>query len=218
MKKLTIFLTIIFTFMCSLSYAAAPLYQQYYRWINDDGSANAGTFAAAENTTLEIYPSVKKRLRIKFGTPFSYGNDTYTIQYSMDGGAYANLLLSVPIPPTVWYLASADSTYYTNGTATTERLSVGLYGSWVAGYAQDGASAIPTGSLNMDNKRSELEYCIIFSTDAIGHSFNFRLINSGSDPWIYSVTPNCTVVKQQSLVISGDELVISGENLVVKVQ
>lgn len=178
------------------------LTQRAYRWYAD-GTESGATALRPENhdTHLQCASDAVAVLRICLtesgsGSGNGAATDDYQLQYSKNGGAFANVTAA---SSDVRGFASAN---LTDAEATTQRLSAGG-GSFVAGkVSEDGL----VDNLQITaNNHTELVYALEFvaADVAEGDLFTFRvLLNGATTNMTYSVTPTlrCTDVAQSAPV------------------
>jgi hypothetical protein len=173
---------------------AAPVTQTHFRIYQDDAGVGLESAYAAEDTNVAAIqstialPPVITILRIQsLTTPVQTGS-TCTLQYSIDGGAYAQ------VPTTIGadFISMADSPYFTNGASVDSILTAPGGGTdWTAGSAQDTSSQI-TGINLSTNWWQENLWSIYFSASAVGHVYTFhQLYSVGSQTW--TSVPSITV-------------------------
>lgn len=146
MKKISFLLLIVFLPLVELFALANPnIFQTKYRWRNDNGSETAATWKAAENTQITINDFSTLRMRIEMrNSGAASGNVSQNLEYSIDNGTN---WISMDNPATNPFTYES-STNVANGAATTDQMSAGTGGTFVAGLviaAPGTAAALASG-------------------------------------------------------------------------
>jgi hypothetical protein len=149
----------------------ASLDQEAFRFVDDDGDENNGTFSAALNTDITGDRDTVYRCRIQVSevNGVAADADTFKPQKSINGGAWTDLL---DTDTDVRSVLSGDAGYVDND-ATTERLAGA--GTFVAGEAIEGTAPV-TGSITVGaNQDTEIEFAFD-CTGLLGSDYvDFRL-------------------------------------------
>lgn len=168
------------------SAAGSPSYhQRHFRIYKDDAGLNAATPYADEDTNYNVTAGVNFRLRIETtneGT--ATGSTVRLLQFREDGGALTNVTTDSN------NVRIVNSTNFTDGDATTTRLTAYGGKTFVAGQGKDAGN--PTSSVSLSTSQyTEDEWSLKFETAAIGHTYQF-----GHDDIIFTwdVTPVITPV------------------------
>jgi len=190
MKKLLLFCLL----LVSVVQLHASLRQTKYRWRNDDGNQATATWMAAENTPVTIpitTPSI--RLRMEFDNDNTLATSSplaENLQYSDDGGATWTTINGAASNA----FAYTTSTFVTNGTATTNQMAPGTFGSFIPGRIVTAPSATPI-NLN-DAEKTEMEWVIKPTANAVpGQTYVFQTIDQEDFPLELAeltISPQCS--------------------------
>lgn len=170
-------------------YSIPDLQQTHYRWRNDDGNETSATWAANEDEKyLSMATGTIKRLRMEVSNE-GLGNSSafnYRLEVSdpnpstCASASYARVTSSSD-----WQIA--DTTYYTNGTASTN-VSGGLTDeniSFKAGQLLDTNDQVSAGISLSTAEFTEIEFALqAMSSATTGPSYCFRLTNAGNTDYI----------------------------------
>lgn len=172
-----------------------------FRFYNDDGSESAATAIAAQNANV-TFPdgSGNKNYHLRLGvqeTGAQNGsNNPWKLQYSKNGGAYADVNLASS------NVKGFDSANLTDGGTTTQRLT-GLTGTFVPGLiCEDGTTG--NTAITASNNKEFLFAIQVVDTDLTGgDTLDFRILYgaavlSGG----YAQTPR--IVASLPLTVAGD--------------
>lgn len=170
--------------------------QAAYRFYAE-GTESGSTAAAAENTAASVNVfsgNADLHLRVRLdetgsGAISGATTDDYQLQYSKNGGAFAN------VNGASSNVIGFDSGNLTDGNATTQRLTAGG-GSFVAGeISEDGL--VDDRQLTANNHTEHLYTVRFVSADlADGDAITFRvLLNGATTNVTYSQTPTVNVAK-----------------------
>ncbi len=161
--------------------------QKHHRFFQDDGSINAATAAAAEDGNITSDRLATSRLRIGVyggGGSGASTNLTRLLQWRPSGGNWISVQAD-----TSSQIILFDSTQFTNGVATTERLSAdGL--TFLAGQGKDLVGATSQVVLGTTNKVED-EWSLQLGANAVANeTYQFReVFGDGSLLQSYDVTP-----------------------------
>ena len=108
------------------------------------------------------------------------GNIVRRLEFKEDSGSWTQITTGTN------NVRLSDSTNFSDGTATTSRLTA--VGTFTAGQGKDTGS--DTSSISLTNAfYTEDEYSLILQSAAAGHSYQFRITNAGTALDTYTVTP-----------------------------
>jgi len=181
-------------------------YQQAYRFVADDGAANAGTLqGSGNNDPISQGTGTENRNRVRIVVEETTGNKTET-QYwelwaSYDGGAYFHVTTSSSYIRSVGSLN--DGWTCTDEDATTARL--GYSGSFSTGRWDDDGS-VETG-VSHNGSYTEVEYCyyLVDADVSNGIKIYLQLRKSGGGGLNgYNQTAEITVVKEELTQVYDD--------------
>ncbi len=162
-----------------------PTYnQEHFRFYSDNtvpAGLNTANPLAAQDTNYNVGVSTTFRLRIETAnTGTGAGSITRRLEFKEDSGSWTQITTNSN------NVRLSDSSNFTDGAATTTRLTA--VGTFQAGQGKDTSS--DTSSLSLTNGNyTEDEYSLILQSTASGHSYSFRITNSGTALDTYSVTP-----------------------------
>jgi hypothetical protein len=211
MKK--ILLPLIFLLISSANlYAIFPtpsITQTKYRWRNDNGSETTATWKAAENTAITLADTVsilRARIELRNSSGAAYDIDE-SLEYSSNGGTTWTTITNAPTNAFI-YQSSAN---VADGDATTNQISSGTAGTFVAGRI---ISAVPSATpmVILDAEKTEFEWVIKPTGNLLPMtSYTFRSAGQGSTPLVYA-TINTTCVNV--LVLSKTDSARCGPGIV----
>jgi hypothetical protein len=148
-----------------------------WRVRNDDGSEDAATWKAAQNVN-PTWVRVDEPFRLRFRAGDIGGaSGTFTaptLEYQVDGGGWNAADGTAVAGP-------AASAHFTDGAATTEQLTGGDAGSFVAGTMDEVDGVAANVSLGADGN-TEVEFCLsLISGDLLqGQTIEFRVTTAGT--------------------------------------
>jgi PKD repeat protein len=211
MKK--ILLPLFFLFVSSVNlYAIFPtpaINQTKYRWRNDNGSETTATWKAAENTAITLADTVsilRARIELQDNSGASYDIDE-SLEYSSNGGTTWTTITNAPTNAFI-YQSSAN---VTDGGATTNQISTGTAGTFVAGRI---ISAVPSATpmVISSGEKTEFEWVIKPTGNLLPMTtYTFRSAGQGSTPLNYpTITTTCVNVS----VVSKTDSSICGPGIV----
>ncbi|MFA6057120.1 MAG: PKD domain-containing protein [Taibaiella sp.] len=211
MKK--ILLPLFFLLISSLNlYAIFPtpaINQTKYRWRNDDGSETTATWRAAENTAITIADTasiLRARIELQNNSGAVYDIDE-SLEYSSNGGTTWTVITNAPTNAFI-YQSSAN---VADGDATTNQISTGTAGTFVAGRI---ISAIPsaTSMVISSGEKTEFEWVIKPTANLLPMTtYTFRSSGQGSTPLNYpTITTTCVNVS----ILSKTDSSICGPGIV----
>jgi hypothetical protein len=185
MKKSLLLLLLVSFVITEVS--AIPNKMQY-RWRNDDGDEASATWSNAVNTPIEVISTIPSlRLRLEFendnNTPVDLSS---TLVYSADGG---NTWVAVTNDTTHAFTLS-NSSYVTNGSATTNQLGNTSTSVFMPGYIISGTMA----DVSVTNARIEHEWVIrptVASLEGITYLFKYQNVSSSLQLARLSVLKQC---------------------------
>jgi hypothetical protein len=156
--------------------SAQYLYQEHYRWRNDDGNETAATWKAAQNTAITVVRGDNLRLRfaeVNKYTGVSGFSAAPRLEYSTSTNGPWTAVSIVSDGLSAFEMTA--STYYANQEATTALLTNGT-GTFVAGKcveSPDNTGANITINLS---QYSNFEYCFKATAKAFGNTaYYFRM-------------------------------------------
>ncbi|MCX7778664.1 MAG: hypothetical protein N2259_00205 [Patescibacteria group bacterium] len=197
----------------------APNYEQiHYRWRNDDGSETNATWAADEDTPIYNLPiNTIKRLRFEISNEgwTRGGGLSFRLEYAQTSDCPSGSYLAVPVVATTEHWEMADSTYLTDGSATTN-ITNGLTDEnafFVAGQVKDTSNQTSAITVTSENF-TEIEFSLRPTTNAQNAQYCFRLTNAGSTSnFTYTKYPTVTVFTNQPPSVSNVQL--NGQNDII---
>lgn len=211
MKK--ILLPLFFLLISSLNlYAIFPtpaINQTKYRWRNDNGSETTATWRAAENTAITLADTVsilRARIELQNNSGAVYDIDE-SLEYSSNGGTTWTVITNAPTNAFI-YQSSAN---VADGDATTNQISTGTAGTFVAGRI---ISAIPSATpmVISSGEKTEFEWVIKPTGNLLPMTtYTFRSSGQGSTPLNYpTITTTCVNVS----ILSKTDSSICGPGIV----
>ena len=151
--------------------AQTTLTQSAYRFINDDGSESAASFAAALNTGIALAAAVTKRIRIQVTAAGGTGKSLHPqFQYNHDSAGWND------ITTTSSKVKAVDSTHITNGEATTERLAGS--GTFLAGEVTEDGLGSSVEHITGNDSENELVFQLVAADLLSGGSIQIRILNT----------------------------------------
>ena len=166
----------------------------------DDGALNSAT--TYTSNTIKTNSTFRLRFEVaNLGT--SGGNITRRLEFQENGGAWTQLTTNSN------NVRLIDSTYFTDGAATTSKLPP--HGTFIAGQGKDTGSDTSPLSLNA-NYYTEDEYALSFQDAASGNSYAFRITDAGTA--LTAAYGNTTIAAMTGQYIggTGDGWSASGTN------
>jgi hypothetical protein len=148
-----------------------------WRVRNDDGTQVDATWKAAQNTNAIV--NVDEIFRVRFrGGDTGGASGTWTtpqLQYNLNSAGWNNVTGSSTV------VRATDTAQFTDGTATTEQLTGGGGGTFVAGTCDDVDGAVASVSLGASGN-TEIEFSVIVrSEDAASDDVvQLRVLDNGS--------------------------------------
>lgn len=161
------------------------LTQTSFRGRNDNGSETAASWIAATNTNWNQV--VTSPFRVRFSIADNSANTiTYKSYYSLNAGAWTAITGSSTV------VQAVSSASVTDGTATTQQLTVGTY---IAGSIDtvDGTFAAVTHTASSG---TDLEGCfkVVPGAVSVGDTVGIRIEqSSGTALNFYTATPSLTI-------------------------
>jgi hypothetical protein len=172
----------------TVSKATANVHLSHYRLRNDDGTEATATWRAATDTSAHII--LNKTFRARFvlqeKADVAAANQTFKLQYSVGGAAYADVGSFTPI------FSTTSGQGISDGTATTQQLTG--TGTFIAGtFDNDGNSE---NILITANNNTEIEYCLRLDSTTLvaGNTITLKIVGT-NDTIISDVTPTILVDK-----------------------
>ena len=162
----------------------------------EDGTESGSSAIAVQNTNINrsVNTDSKVHLRVliqETGGVAGASTDDWQLQYSFNGGAYANVTTSST------YVKADSASTLSDGGATTNRGTDGITdgsGSFVAGE-QSETGLITDHQLTASNFTEHVYALVLVANDvANGNTLDFRVLLNGSTI-TYSVTPRITVLQ-----------------------
>lgn len=195
MKK--ILLPLFFILVSSVNlYAIFPtpaINQTKYRWRNDNGSETTATWKAAENTAITLADTIsilRARIELQNNSGAVYDIDE-SLEYSSNGGTTWTTITNAPTNAFIYQ----SSTNVTDGDATTNQISTGTAGTFVAGRI---ISAVPSATpmVISSGEKTEFEWVIKPTGNLLPMTtYTFRSAGQGSTPLVYpTITTTCVNV------------------------
>ncbi len=158
--------------------------QKHFRFYQDDAGLNAATVYAAEDTNYNVATGTNFRLRFQIlNNNDVAGNITRRLEFKEDSGSWTQITTGTN------NVRLQNSSNFTDGDATTARLT--QTGAFTAGQGKDTGSDTTQISLS-GGYYTEDEYSLRFQSAAYGHTYQFRITNSGTALYTYTVTPSTT--------------------------
>jgi hypothetical protein len=183
--------------------------QRYFRWYADDHSLGVGENPlAAENANPSVVVGTRYRLRIEVSAAGQ--NQAIAARLEFREGSDSWTALGAAGSTNVFH---ADSTYFSDGDATTDSLLT-AYGSYSAGQAKDAGATSSSVTLNSGYYR-EWEWNIRFAAAAAGKTYQFRITNNGAALTTYNSTPQVQVSSSAAVVFRRNLFCRSGGRGVV---
>ncbi len=160
----------------------ANLTQDHYRWRNDDGSETSASWRRAEDTSATANTGVVRRLRIQIANlgAATASSTTYRLEYGLKSSTCSAIgsWTAVPVTATTEKFQLVNSTYYTDGAATTAQLTAGNT-TFVAGQVKDTGNTTSGISLTT-TQYTEVEYALTATSNAATlDDYCFRVTNAG---------------------------------------
>ena len=165
-----------------------PLFdQKCFRWYADDHAIGVGENPlAGENANPSVVTGVSYRLRIEVANAGISGNLAARLEFKEGSGSWTALGASGATH--VFY---TDSTYFSDGAATTDSLLT-ANGTYSAGQAKDAGATAASMSLGASHY-SEWEWNIRFASVAAGKTYQFRVTDAGNQLDTYTATPQVSL-------------------------
>ncbi len=177
--------------------STASFDQKHYRFFRDNYALNTADWYAAEDTNLNVGISTNFRLRFEVAnTGAAAGNVTRRLEFRENTGAGYGAWTQITTGTNDVRLV--DSTLFTDGDATTSRLTA--VGSFQAGQGKDTGSDTTSISLTNGNY-TEDEFSLILQSTAGGNAFQFRITNAGTVLDTYTVTPTISTADNTPPVV-----------------
>ena len=152
--------------------AASYLNQTGYKIYQDDAGLNSATYYALENKNYNISLSTNFRIRFKVANTGSGAGDiARRLEFKEGSGSWTQITTNSN------NVRLADSSNYTDATATTGRLTSA--GTFTAGQGKDTGSDTSLVSLGASHY-TEDEFAIKFQATASGKTYQFRITNAGT--------------------------------------
>jgi hypothetical protein len=195
MKK--ILLPVFFLLISSLNLYAIiitpAINQTKYRWRNDNGSETTATWKAAENTAITLADTtsvLRARIELQNNSGAVYDMDE-SLEYSSNGGTTWTVMTNSATNAFIYQ----SSPNVTDGGATTNQISTGTAGTFVAGRI---ISAIPSATpmVLSSGEKTEFEWVIKPTGNLLPMTtYTFRSVGQGSTPLVYpTITTTCVNV------------------------
>lgn len=185
---------------------AAPLLTQSgYHWRNNDGGEADATSktGGSENTSITANKNVVQRLRMQVsneGTA-SHTGASFRIEYAQTATCSSGTYTPIPVTPTTEHFNMADSTYVTDGTATTN-IAVSTGGvtdantTFDAGQFKDAGNTTSSIALTT-TEFTELEYSFLANDNAQWDTtYCFRVTDNGTALDAYTQYAQLTMASQ----------------------
>jgi len=176
--------------------ATEDLQTKYYRWRNDDGNETGASWEHPEDSSNSGKELDPLRLRFSISNGGTLSTTTYLrIQYgvlSTTCGAIGTWV-DIPTSATSQAFEMVDSSYFTDGDATTNQLTAGNT-TFTAGKMKDTSNTTASITLGTTNY-TEVEYAFEGTNNInTGTTYCFRLTNQGSaTKFTYSKYPQITM-------------------------
>lgn len=152
------------------------------------------------NENKSIFMSSGGKVRLRLSVTCTIANCPpagFFLRYSLNGGGYqsSNVVPNVFAGDKIAFCGtSPDADIPLSGTLTTNQLTTG--GAYIAGALVRTSNAIPTVDLALNGK-TEVEYCLAFSTATINDTYDFRIYQQDGTVLVYTNTPRVTMIGSQ---------------------
>ena len=169
------------------SEANAYLYQRHYRWRNDDGNEAHATYREPLDTSVQLMPEEKIRLRFRLEAQGS-SSQNWLDQGIEHAASASGPWTAIPADLTQ-HFGMAATTYYSTDTMTTHQLGTGPYNESYPGQCVEAPQAHASDTMAYDGGEFlEYEYCIQATPHALaGGTYYFRArfleISGGGNPY-----------------------------------
>lgn len=180
--------------------------QVHYRWQDDDGPGEFGTWLAFQDSPIQSVKSTPLRIRFEIANNGSIASDAinYRIEYGTNISSCNAITVWTPLPTTPtaeWQML--DSTNFSNAS-TTENIANGLTDEKVVfanGEMLDTTNN-SSGITLAENEFTELLYSIQSTNSVSDNVYCFRLTNNGStNKFTYNSYPQISIIGDKNIFI-----------------